>query len=163
MKTKLVLLASCLCMFGCASLVSPVAQGAFDTVAETATTAVLANNPTDLNAVINIASALPGAFSGAITSAGVGQVIGQLGKQNGASSNTILTLASAFDGAFRNYAAQQGGATGSVPTLQAAIAQQILDVFADGMFHSVQLYEGSKGLPITPIPSFTGQAAAQAK
>ena len=145
---------------GCASLVSPVAQGIFNTAAEGVTEGILAKDPAQLPALQGIAAALPNAFAGSITSQGIGQIVGQVGHTAGASDSTILVLAANLDGAFRNYVRQQGGsaAQGTVPSLQGAIAQQVLAVYADGMTHGIALYQGATsavsigGQPVTTTP-----------
>jgi hypothetical protein len=136
---------------GCvSSLLAPQTQGIFDTAAESVTEGILGKDPSQLVPLETIAAALPGAFQGSITSAGLGQTVGKLGITAGASSATVLDITAALDGAIRNYTQQQGG---TVETLQGAIVAQVLSVYADGMGHAIQLYEGAHALAITPLPS----------
>jgi hypothetical protein len=154
---SIITLAAALFMPGCVSqLLSPMAQGAFNTAAETVTEKILTSKPSELAALQKIAAALPGAFQGSITSAGIGQIMGQLGTQAGAQSSTTLDIAAAFDGALRNYTQQNGG---TVPSLQGAIATQVLTNFADGMNHAIALYLGANPQAAPPAANPAPAAA----
>lgn len=134
-------LAVMLCLMGCQQLSSPLAQGAFNTAAEGITTDLLAKDPTQLPAIQALATALPTAFKGSLTSENIGATVKLLGQAKGVPSNSSVTIAATLDGAVRNYVKQNGG---DVPTLQGAIVQQILTNFADGMQHGIVVFTSSR-------------------
>jgi hypothetical protein len=141
-----VLLAVSLLVFtGCAgtaaALSSPLAQGAFNTAAETAAAQILTKDPTQMAPLQALALALPTALKGSLTSENIGVMVKTIATPVGGSSDTTVVVAAALDGAVRNYVKQNGG---DVPTLQGAIAQQILTNFADGLKHGISLYQSTK-------------------
>lgn len=141
---SVLLFVSVLSFTGCATmsaLSSPLAQGAFNTAAETATGTILAKDPSQVPALTSLAAALPTAFKGSLTSENIGAMLKTIGGAAGAASSTTIALGATLDGAVRNYVKQNGG---DVPTLQGAIVQQILTNFADGMSHGIALYQASK-------------------
>lgn len=126
---------------GCQTLSSPLAQGAFNTAAETVAAQILTKDPSQLAAIQSLAANLPTAFKGSLTSENIGATVKMITASSGAASNTSVTIASALDGAVRNYVKQNGG---DVPTLQGAIVQQILTNFADGLQHGITVYTSSR-------------------
>lgn len=150
---RFVLLVASLCagLFAVGCATANLNQAALNTGAEGITGDILSAAPSDLPAVIAVAKVLPSIFgtNSSLTSTSLGQLVASVAKTNNMSSAGTDKFLGWLDGALRNANAFQGGVAGGPETMQAAVANQVLGVVADGMNHEVTLYEAAHGLPAT--------------
>jgi len=150
MKSRIALVAALAlpCLTGCVNnAVSSAGQAALDSTAQTVMAAVINNNPTDFAGFVAVYPMLYTIASGGVTSYQLGQSIAAV--KGGPSSKGAADLVSALDGVVRNAIAAQGGSA-KTPSMAQAIAQQVIDVWADGFWHALNVYAGMHGLPAVP-------------
>ena len=138
--------------------ISAGAMGAADATAQTVWGAVVNNNPNDFAAFSAIYPKMFTIASTGFDSYSLGQTVASF--KTGATSNGSAALVNALDGAVRNAISTQGGSA-AVPSIQQAIAQQAIDIQADGLWHALNIYAGQHGLPKVPqvVPSTATVAA----
>lgn len=151
---------------GCVgNAISSGAQAGLDATSQAVMSAVINNNPNDFNGFVAVYPMLYTIASGGVTSYQLGQSVAAV--KAGPSSKGAADLVGALDGVVRNAIAAQGGSA-QTPSMAQAIAQQVIDVWADGFWHALNVYAGMHGLPAVPqvvpttvvVPAATAAAAS---
>lgn len=140
---------------GCVgNALSSAGQAAVNVGGQAVTADILSKHPGDYAALVALYPKLPSILVGGMDSYSLGKTLATFG--TGLSTGSSSVIVNALDGTIRDGIAASGGGTGTPSLIQAA-AQQAIDVWADGMWHALNVYEGANNLPKTPQVQFSVQ------